>query len=117
MQNQENNFFAICPADGNTEWIELCEENDTQEKGQVNYLKEDGTNAHPNVYVKLKKKDYLDIVCRFCECPTVLIPFEDCDEEQRKKVFNMPKEQKIKFAERFELLEGLDDEEDEEEYL
>ena len=112
----EKQYFAICPAEGRIEWIELAEDTlDDDNKGQVNYLKEDGTIAHPNEYIRLKKKDYIDIVCSICECPTVFIPFDVCDKEERKRVFKMQPEERIKYAERFEVLDSLDDDKEEEE--
>jgi hypothetical protein len=80
---------------------------------KLNYLKADGSIAYKNTYVRIKSKEYLDIVCSACESPVIIIPFDVCDLEQRKKVFKMAKKEKIKFASRFELLDSLDDENDE----
>lgn len=108
-------YFAICPTDGQIEWFELNEEDiNSVPGGRANYLKIDGTIAYPNEYVRLKKKDYIDIICSICECPAVLIPFDVCDLEQRKKVFIMTPTERIKFAERFELLDSLDEDEKDE---
>ena len=101
---KDKNYFGICPEDGFTEWIDLKEENTEDETGQINYLKEDGSIAFPNKYIRLKKKKYLDIICRLCECPVIIIPFEVCDVEERKRVFQMSPKEKIKYSQRFELL-------------
>jgi hypothetical protein len=101
-------FFGVCPIDGNIEWAELSEERDTDKTTRINYLKKDGSVAYKNKYVRLRNKEYLDIVCSICEAPVILIPFEVCLEEERIKVFEMSHEERIKFAERFELLDSLD---------
>jgi hypothetical protein len=105
----EDHYFCICPEDGQIEWYELNEEEEhSLDPSRVNYLKSDGNIAYSNAYKRLKDKEYLDIVCRFCECPVILIPFSVCNLEDRKKVFKMTKEERIKYAERFELLDNLD---------
>jgi hypothetical protein len=104
---KDSNYFAICPACGKTEWFELQEE-DSQDYSKVNYLKIDGTIAYPNVYIRLKNKKYMDIICTKDECPMILIPFDVCDIEQRKKVFIMTSKERTKFAARFELLDSLE---------
>jgi hypothetical protein len=104
-----NKYFAICKECGSIEWLELHEGlMDSEEKTKANYLKRDGSIAYKNRYVRLRNKDYLDIVCSICESPVVLIPFDVCNEEERQKVFNMEPEERVKFAERFELLDNLD---------
>lgn len=111
---QEDQYFAICPDDGRIEWFELQEEDVySPDSGRANYLKPDGNVAYKNGYKRLKDKEYLDIVCSLCECPVIIIPFEVCDLEERKKVYQMKPEERIKFAERFELLDSLDDDKNE----
>ena len=106
----EVSYFAICPVDGWIEWFELSEnEVFSEDSTKTNYLKSDGSIAYPNKYERLKKKNYIDIVCSKCECPMVLIPFDACDVKQRKKIYNMVFEERKKFAERFELVDSLED--------
>lgn len=106
----KDNYIGICPSCGRIEWLELEEDGyGNENSGKVNYLRSDGTIFKPNSYVRLKKKDYIDLVCSMCECPVTIIPFEACDLEQRKKVFLMSESQRIRFAERFELLDALEE--------
>ena len=109
----KNSYFAICPNCGNIEWLQLNEDfaYGEEESQKVNYLKIDGDIAYQNTYIKLKSKEYLDIVCKTCESPVITIPFEVCDIEQRQKVFKMNLAERILFAKRFEILESLDDDE------
>lgn len=108
-------YFAICPADGRIEWFELHEDSIYDVNAtKVNYLKVDGSIAYKNEYVRLKKKEYIDVICSICECTMVLIPFDVCELDQRKKVFLMTPTERIKFAERFELLDSLDEDEKDE---
>lgn len=111
---QEDQYFAICPDDGRIEWFELQEEDVyNPDSGRTNHLKPDGNVAYKNGYKRLKDKEYLDIVCSLCECPVIIIPFEVCDLEERKRVYKMKPEERIKYAERFELLDSLDDDKNE----
>jgi hypothetical protein len=107
---KDNSYFGICPSCGKTEFFELNEDLlNWADNSRVNYLKSDGSMAYKNEYIRLKKKDYIDIVCSICECPMTIIPFDICDIKQRKEVYQMSKEERIKFAERFELLDSLEE--------
>lgn len=114
---EQQQFFGICPSCARLEFYELNEDGyDNQLSGKVNYLKSDGSMLMPNSYTRLKRKDYLDYICSFCECVMVIIPFDVCDLEQRKKVYKMNDEERKKFAERFELLDSLEENGEEEYY-
>jgi len=107
---KDNQFFAICPNDGKIEWFELEESGSYNDSStRCNYLKADGSIGYKNEYVRLKSLDYYDVICSKCECVMVLVPFDVCDIEERKRVFNMKPDQRVKFSERFEILDSLDD--------
>jgi hypothetical protein len=108
---RDNSYFAICPQCGKIDWYELNEDIMDWSGSKVNYLKPDGNIAYINEYVRLKKKGYIDIVCVADECPMVLIPFDVCPIEERKKIYYMSEAERIKYASRFEILDALDEEE------
>jgi hypothetical protein len=103
-------YFAVCPEDGSLEWMDLKEdERGDVMGGVVNSLQENGEIQYSNKYMRLKDKKYLDLICRFCECPVIIIPFDVCDEEKRKEVFKMSPSERIQYARKFEIVESLDD--------
>jgi len=119
---KDKRYFAICRNDGGIEWFELYEdtgeiENEDYEyrgrETRMNYLKADGTIRYSNRFVKSKKKTYLDIICPKCEAPMTLIPFSMVeDKAERIRVFQMEPEDRIRFAEKYLMLEGFEDDDE-----
>jgi len=79
-----------------------------EKKMKANSLNSNGEIIHKNTYVRIKNMDYLDIICRFCESTTILIPFSVCDVTERKRIFAMDPAERIKYSIRFRILDNLD---------
>jgi hypothetical protein len=116
-KDKDLRYFAICRNDGGTDWYELyendyrfIEENMPIRSSRVNYLRKDGSIKFPNKFIKNKDKAYLDVVCSKCEAPMTLIPFSMVDDvAERIRVFHMSDKDRITFAEKYLILEGLED--------
>ncbi len=99
-----NNYFCCCDDCGSVEWVD-----DEDEGDGINSLNADGG--------LLSVKDYDIIIfeegfplCIGCEKTLELIPFKEVNINQRKKIFAMDEENRIKWVRSYWMCKELEKE-------
>ncbi len=103
--NKMNNYFCCCDDCGSVEWVD----NEIEEEG-INSLTSDGSLLSKDKNYDMAIFEDGFPLCIGCEKTLKLIPFREVDIRQRKKIFEMDEEDRVKWARSYWMCKELEKE-------